>query len=111
MTPRLFGLVLVAALVLPASADVDPASVPAELREGFETFRVRCSKCHTLSKPYNVRLSDEGWRRYVNKMKRRAGSGINDESGAKILAFLLWLEPRKDLDGDEAPPRPDGGTP
>ena len=92
----LISAALIAALAIPARADVDPATVPAELKEGFDTFRVRCSKCHTLSKPYNVRLSEEGWRRYVNKMKRRPGSGINDENGAKILSFLLWLEPRKD---------------
>jgi hypothetical protein len=99
--PRWRWLVVLLGLTLPARADVDPATVPPELREPFETFKVRCSKCHTLAKPYNVRLSDEGWRRYVAKMKRRAGSGINDENGAKILSFLLWFEPRKDRDSDE----------
>ena len=89
-------MLLLALLAPAARADVDPATVPPELRENFEIFRVRCSKCHTLSKPYNVRLSAEGWSRYVAKMKRRAGSGINDENGAKIVAFLQWLEPRKD---------------
>ncbi len=102
---RLPLFVLLAALT--ARADIDPDKVPAELRESFEVFRVRCSKCHTLSKPYNVRLPPDGWARYVQKMKRRQGSGINDENGAKILAFLLWLEPRKD--GEPEPAR-DGGT-
>jgi hypothetical protein len=96
--------VLLAALALPARADIDRENVPPDLRESFDVFRVRCSKCHTLAKPYNVRLSEDGWRRYVQKMKRRPGSGINDENGAMILAFLLWYEPRKDLDPSEAAP-------
>lgn len=102
---RLPLLVLLAALT--ARADVDLDKVPPEQRENFEVFRVRCSKCHTLSKPFNVRLPADGWARYVQKMKRRQGSGINDENGAKILAFLLWLEPRKD---GELEPAPDAGT-
>jgi hypothetical protein len=103
---RALPVLLVFALAQPARGDVEPSTVPPELRENFEVFKVRCSKCHQLSKPYNVRLSDEGWRRYVNKMKRRPGSGINEENGAKILAFLLWLEPRKDKGADEDPPPP-----
>ena len=105
---RRWPLVL-ALIALVARADVDPATVPEAQRENFEVFRVRCSKCHALSKPYNVRLSSDGWARYVEKMKRRAGSGINDASGAKILSFLLWLEPRKD-GTPEAPTGKDGGT-
>lgn len=100
---------LLVVFALTARADVDPATLPEAQRENFEVFRVRCSKCHTLSKPYNVRLSPEGWGRYVEKMKRRAGSGINDASGAKILSFLLWLEPRKD-GVPEPPTGKDGGT-
>jgi hypothetical protein len=100
-------LVLLAALAWPASADVDAARVPPELKESFEVFKVRCSKCHALSKPYNVRLSADGWTRYVAKMKRRPGSGINDENGAKIVSFLTW----KDKEPVEAPPPADGGTP
>jgi hypothetical protein len=96
------ALLLVASL---ARADVDPAAVPPELKDAFDTFRVRCSKCHPLTKPYSVRQTPDGWRRYVNKMKRRPGSGINEENGARIVAFLTWLESYKAGEGT------DGGVP
>jgi hypothetical protein len=84
------GLLL---LMLPARAgSIDPGLLPAEQRENFDVFRVRCSKCHTLDKPFNVRLSPEQWKRYVAKMQRRAGSGISEQSGEKILAFLIYKE-------------------
>ncbi len=91
---RMAPLLLV--LALEARADVDPAEVPESLRESFDVFRVRCSKCHPLSKPYNVRLAPEAWGKYVAKMKRRPGSGINDENGAKIVEFLKWKDGPRD---------------
>jgi hypothetical protein len=95
---RRFAAVLLLGLAVSfaARADVDPAEVPAELKENFEVFRVRCSKCHPLSKPYNVRLPAADWAKYVAKMKRRQGSGINDENGAKIVEFLKWKDGPRD---------------
>lgn len=94
-------IALVAA-ALPAWGDVDPQTVPQAQRENFEVFRVRCSKCHQLSKPYTVRMSDEAWGRYVQKMMRRPGSGISKESGEKILSFLVWLNASRDASSEPA---------
>ncbi len=82
-------------LMLPAQADpIEADSLPIGQQENYQVFRVRCSKCHTLEKPLNVHLSAEYWRRYIAKMQRRPGSGINQESGSKILEFLLYREAR-----------------
>jgi hypothetical protein len=90
--------------MLPAQAGpIDPESLPAEQRENYDAFRVRCSKCHTLDKPFNVHLSTEGWKRYVGKMQRRPGSGINDENGARIVEFLLYKEARELAPAPAAP--------
>ena len=95
MVKRLAPLLLLA-LGLDARADVDADEVPEALRESYDVFRVRCSKCHPLSKPYNVKLSGDGWVKYVAKMKRRQGSGIHDENGAKIVEFLKWKDGPRD---------------
>jgi len=84
------GLLL---LMLPARAGPsDPEAWPEAQRENFGVFGVRCSKCHTLDKPLNAHLSQEGWKRYVGKMIRRPGSGISEQSAEKILQFLIFKE-------------------
>lgn len=91
------------ALVLPLTAGaIDPGSLPEDQRENYEAFRVRCSKCHALEKPLNVHLSADNWRRYVGKMKRRPGSGISEQVGDKIIAFLVFK--------DAPLPEPDAGN-
>jgi hypothetical protein len=97
--------------VLLLFGDVDPKDVPPELKDNYDTFRVRCSKCHTLAKPYSVKQTHDGWRRYIEKMKRKSGSGINAENGAKILAFLVWLEDHRDAPQTSPSPEADGGVP
>lgn len=89
-------------VMLPARAgSIDPATLPESQRENYEIFRVRCSKCHTTDKPYNVHLSPEAWKRYVGKMMRRPGSGISAANGEKIVEFLIYKETRGE--GSDAP--------
>src|SRR5688500_8077567 len=68
------------------SVNVD--ALPEKLREPYEVFRVRCSKCHTLARPLNARLRGDAWRLYIKKMMRRPGSGISEQNGAQIYEFL-----------------------
>lgn len=89
--------VLAAVVVLfcwpaPAGGKFDPDKVPPEQQANYETFKVRCGKCHALAKPLNTRMSEEGWKTYVKKMQRRPGSGITEQSAQQILAFLAYLE-------------------
>ncbi len=90
---------LVLGLVAPGCANVvarrgdglDVASLPAEQRADYALFAVRCSKCHSLSRPLDSGISsDEYWARYVEKMRLQPGSGISPEDSVNILRFLRY---------------------
>ncbi|MBI3181593.1 MAG: hypothetical protein HYZ28_05580 [Myxococcales bacterium] len=85
---------------------VDVSSYPPEYRERYQVFSVRCSKCHTLARPINARIRGDEWKRYIKKMIRRPGSGINEESGQQIYEFLKYYSTRQ----DEPPGSADGGV-
>jgi hypothetical protein len=94
LTSRLLllpSLALVAALLACGgpSSDIDVASAPGASRADYDLFAVRCSKCHSLARPLNSGIDDDGyWRAYVAKMRRQPGSGISAEDSVAILRFL-----------------------
>jgi mono/diheme cytochrome c family protein len=101
------GLAALAPLLMAGSPDVvaesiDVAKLPPKYQESYKVFAVRCSKCHSLSRALNGRLTPDGWRNYVRKMSRTAGSGINPSNGAVLVDFLIYFN-----NGAEAP---DGGS-
>jgi hypothetical protein len=70
---------------------VDVSSYPKEIQEAYPVFAQRCSRCHTLARPLNAHIEDpEHWVRYVARMRRQPGSGINHDNAATILRFLLF---------------------
>lgn len=70
---------------------LDVATVPAPLRADYELFAQRCSRCHSLSRPLNARVSSEShWREYVTRMRRMPGSGIAPDDVPGLLRFLTW---------------------
>ena len=95
-----FRLAVAAALLIGASiscaglqrADgLDPATVPADIRENYETFAQRCSRCHTLARPLNSNFTTmEEWRYYVRRMRRQPNSGISPQDEATIQVFLEY---------------------
>ena len=47
-------------------------------RRRIACSRVRCSRCHTLARPLNAHITDpQHWIRYVARMRRQPGSGID----------------------------------
>lgn len=79
---------------------VDVAAVPVALREDYELFANRCSRCHTLARPLNARVrSMVHWEAYVRRMRRQAGSGIAEEDTAGILRFLAWYNENREREG------------
>lgn len=71
------------------------SELPSELRDEYELFAQRCSKCHGLSRPLNAGdKSDEFWQRYVTRMRRQPGSGIALEDEPPILRFLHFYSER-----------------
>ncbi len=113
--PFAAAAVTLGVLAWPAPAQDVPADMasyaPAQL-ENYEVFKVRCSKCHPLTRPLNTRLKPEAWRQYVEKMKRRPGSGISPADGTRIVAFLQYREARRSYEAGDGPnpDGPDAGT-
>ncbi len=89
---------------------VDVSSYPAEIQAAYAVFAQRCSRCHTLARPLNAHLEDpEHWVRYVTRMRRQPGSGINQDNAEIILRFLLFYHgsDRERLDREaNAPAQP-----
>ena len=75
---------------------MDTAGVPAEEQTDYAVFAQRCSKCHSLARPLNSGITDDGyWRMYVEKMRRQPGSGITENDRVPILRFLHWYSGSK----------------
>lgn len=87
---------------------VDVSGYPPEIQEAYAVFAFRCSRCHTLARPLNAGIADpEHWRRYVTRMRRNPGSGINAHNADAILRFLLFYTEHEKGDGRELDvPRP-----
>lgn len=67
------------------------AAFPAPVKEAYGLFTVRCSRCHTLSRPLNAAIYDfSHWQNYVARMRRQSGSGISKADAEKILVFLHY---------------------
>ena len=75
---------------------IDVSDYPADQRERYEIFAIKCSKCHSLARPINARLTPDEWQGYVKKMSRRPGSGINEDAGQRIAEFLSYYSARRD---------------
>ena len=82
---------------------LDVATVPANVRDDYELFARRCSRCHSLARPLNARItSDEHWAQYVTRMRRMPGSGIAPDDVPALLRFLTWYSAERRT--------PDGGV-
>lgn len=96
---------------------VDVSSYPPEVRDDYQLFTVRCSKCHALSRALQSGITDDAyWADYVERMRRQPGSGIAPEESPRIQRFLhyysLTVRARNASPAPEvAPPPPpeDGG--
>jgi len=90
------AMLILVALVLACAATaagdgLDPAQLPAEVRDDYAVFARRCSKCHSLARPlYSTIDHDSWWEAYVNRMRRQPGSGIAPGDVAPILRFLHY---------------------
>lgn len=73
---------------LPAST---VATYPKPVQSAYGLFAVKCSRCHTLSRPLNAAIYDYAhWAKYVTRMRRHSGSGISPSDGDEILVFLKY---------------------
>jgi hypothetical protein len=71
---------------------MDTTTMPADVRDDYDVFAHRCSKCHSLARPLNSGIDDdEFWTTYVARMRRQPGSGINQADADVILRFLRYF--------------------
>lgn len=70
---------------------VDVSAYPPEVRDDYQLFTVRCSKCHALSRALQSGIVDDAyWADYVERMRRQPGSGIAPEESPRIQRFLHY---------------------
>ena len=72
-------------------ATIDVSKYPQGIQDNYEVFSTKCTQCHKLSRPINSDfvMPDE-WSRYVKRMMRKPGSGIDSSDGKKIYEFLVY---------------------
>jgi hypothetical protein len=70
---------------------VDVSAYPPEVRDDYQLFTIRCSKCHALSRALQSGITDDAyWADYVERMRRQPGSGIAPEESPRIQRFLHY---------------------
>ncbi len=69
---------------------IDVTTYSPEMQEAYELFTRKCSRCHTVARPINSTFNAEEWRKYVYKMMRKPGSGLNLKTTEKIIKFLIY---------------------
>lgn len=91
---------------------LDVSAYPEDMQEAYKVFAVRCSRCHTLARPLNARITDpQHWVRYVARMRLNPASGINAKNGEVIIRFLQYYthqreEERREREGESEPDAP-----
>jgi hypothetical protein len=79
--------------------------MPAEVRDDYALFALRCSKCHSLSRPLQSGITDDVfWVEYVERMRRQPGSDITIEDTVPILRFLHFFSTGQVARRDFRPP-------
>ena len=96
---------LVAGCPSSLSEGIDPSTLPENVRPDYAVFAQRCSKCHSLARPLNSGIDDDGyWAMYVARMRRQPGSGISEEDSVIILRYLHYYsveQRRKKANGSD----------
>lgn len=79
---------------------IDPESLPANLKDGYQTFRTHCTHCHSETRSIGF-LQDCKFsysQNYESNLKvtilkktRRSGGGVSKDDAKKIFNFLITL--------------------
>jgi len=71
--------------------EAEVRALPPDIEAAYQVFAMKCSRCHTLSRPLNAAIYDPGhWESYVTRMRRQTGSGISKRDADTILVFLRY---------------------
>lgn len=94
-----------------SGSGLDAATLPVSMQRPYRIFASRCSRCHSLSRPLNARITSmHQWELYVSRMRRMPGSGINRADSEQILVFLgYYMERDQDSSEDDLDAAEDEG--
>ena len=82
--------------------------LPPGVRDDYGLFAQRCSKCHSLARPLESGITDDGyWKAYVERMRRQPSSGISLADEIPILRFLHYYSGEQKRSHGQTPE--DGG--
>lgn len=98
---------------------LDVSTLSQEEQNDYAVFAQRCSKCHSLARPFESGIdTDDAWALYVTKMRRMPSSGISAADTVPILRFLhrydehQWRSKGHPPEVDSGPvAQADGGAP
>ncbi len=76
--------------------EIDVSNYPQEMQTLYNVFTRRCSKCHTVARPINSNFTPDEWKKYVQKMMRKAGSGLTPKTADQITKFLIYDSQRRE---------------
>lgn len=70
---------------------IDVTKYPKAQQDNYAVFAEKCSKCHTLARPINSDYAlPEEWTAYVDKMRHKKRSGIDDDAQKVVTDFLIY---------------------
>lgn len=71
---------------------IDISKYPRNMQDIYNNvFLKTCSKCHTIARPINAPYAlAEEWKKYIKKMMKKPGSGINPRKAKEIYKFLVY---------------------
>jgi len=70
---------------------IDVSKYPKAQQDEYKVFSEKCSKCHTLARPINSDYAlPEEWTAYVDKMRHKKRSGIDDDVQKAVTDFLIY---------------------
>ena len=70
---------------------IDVSKYPKDKQDEYAVFAEKCSKCHTLARPINADYAlPEEWTAYVEKMRHKKRSGIDDDAQKAVTDFLIY---------------------
>ena len=69
---------------------IDVSNYAPKMQEYYGLFAKKCSRCHTLARPINSAFPPDSWRKYVQQMMRKAGSGLRTKEADQIVEFLVY---------------------
>jgi len=75
---------------------LDIRNYPKEIQESYQVFATKCVKCHTLARPINTDMTNQGWKMYIKRMMNKPDSGISPTVGKTIYKFLKFRQAEKD---------------